>query len=107
MTSEFRIDKITAGRALCHVQTARTMMQFIIFIECKRAKWTQMKVARQFLSRRKVSIYSKSSELLRRWKEGRTNEQTRPTHCSLTLSTAFTNKPYTVTFRENNTKLKQ
>ena len=54
MTGEVSIDKITAGRALCHVQTVRTMMQFIISVECKGPKWTQIKVARQFLSRPKA-----------------------------------------------------
>jgi len=55
MTDERSIDKIQARRAVCHVQTVRTIVQFIIFMECKGPKWTQMKVARQFLSRPKVS----------------------------------------------------
>ena len=46
MTGEVSIDKIKAGHALCHVQTVRTMMQFITFMECKGPKWTQMDVAR-------------------------------------------------------------
>ena len=54
MIGEVSIDKIKAGRAVCHVQTASTMMRFIIFMECKGTKWTQMKVAKQFLSRLNV-----------------------------------------------------
>jgi hypothetical protein len=54
MTGEVSTDKLQAGRAVCHVQTVRTMVQFIVFMGYKGPKWTQMKVARQFLSRPKA-----------------------------------------------------
>jgi hypothetical protein len=51
---EVILGKIKAGRALFHVQIVCTMMQFVIFMEFKGPKWTQMKVARQLLSIPKV-----------------------------------------------------
>jgi hypothetical protein len=54
MTGEVSTDEIQAGRALCHAQIVRTMIQFMLFVGCKVPKWTQMRAARQFLSGPKV-----------------------------------------------------
>ena len=98
MTGEVRIDKITAGRALCYVQTVRTMMQFIISWNARGLNGPKWKSRGNFCLDLKYQIYSKSPKLLRRWKNGRTNGKTRSLNWSLTLWTVFTNKPYTFFF---------
>lgn len=80
-------------------------MQFTTFREFKKPKWTQRKVARQFLSRPKAPNLIKVYRIISESKK-RKNEFTYTIFPPFTDSlNCLTNNPYEVTFRENNIKL--